>query len=125
MKKIWIFIAISGALAVIMGAMSAHLLKDSLTPEEITRIQTAANYQIIHTLMIAILSVLHAQNPLKAILHSRYLFIIGMVLFSGSLYAYTFSHIHALVFITPIGGMLLILAWLSLIRLAFIKRRQA
>ncbi|RUM79294.1 MAG: DUF423 domain-containing protein, partial [Candidatus Thioglobus sp.] len=47
-----------------------------------------------------------------------WIFAIGIVLFSGSLYLYTFSKIHAMVFITPIGGMLFILGWLSLLRLA-------
>ncbi len=50
MKKIWIFIALSGALAVAIGAMSAHLLKDVLEAKDIARLQTAATYQnVSHT----------------------------------------------------------------------------
>ncbi|RUM85847.1 MAG: DUF423 domain-containing protein, partial [Candidatus Thioglobus sp.] len=49
---------------------------------------------------------------------STWIFVFGIVLFSGSLYLYTFTKIYTLVFITPIGGMLLILGWLSLARLA-------
>jgi uncharacterized membrane protein YgdD (TMEM256/DUF423 family) len=122
--KIWIFIAISGALAVIMGAMSAHMLQDVLIEKDIARIQTAATYQMYHTLVLMILSVYHQYNPLKIISQSCALFAIGIILFSGSLYLYSFSHIHNLVFITPIGGLLLILAWLSLIRLAVIGIRS-
>ena len=118
MKKIWIFIAISGALAVSMGAMSAHMLKDMLVPLDIARIQTAATYQMYHTLIIAVLAVYQQHNPLKAINQSQWLFGLGIVFFSGSLYLYTFSKIHPLVFITPIGGLLFILGWLSLVRLA-------
>ncbi|RUM82130.1 MAG: DUF423 domain-containing protein [Candidatus Thioglobus sp.] len=118
MKKIWIFIALSGALSVIMGAMSAHMLKDVLEAKDISRIQTAATYQMYHTLLIAILAVYYQYKPLKAIQQSTWIFVFGIVLFSGSLYLYTFTKIHTLVFITPIGGMLLILGWLSLVRLA-------
>lgn len=118
MKKIWIFIAFSGALSVIMGAMSAHMLKDVLEAKDIARIQTAATYQMYHTLLIAMLAVYYRYNQHKAVQQSVWVFVSGIVLFSGSLYLYTFTKTHALVFITPIGGMLLILGWLSLARLA-------
>ena len=118
MKEIWIFIAVSGALAVIMGAMSAHMLKDVLAVNDIARIQTAATYQMYHTLLLAVLAVYYQYNPLKAIKQSGWIFALGIVLFSGSLYLYTFSKIQVMVFITPIGGLLFILGWLSLLRLA-------
>ena len=117
MKKIWIFIAFSGALAVIMGAMSAHMLKDILEVKDIDRIQTAATYQIYHTLLIAMLAVYYRYNQHKAIQQSVWVFVSGIVLFSGSLYLYTLTKIQTLVFVTPIGGILLILGWLSLVRL--------
>jgi len=117
MKKFWIFIAISGALSVVMGAMSAHMFKDILEVKDITRIQTAATYQMYHTLLIAILAVYYQYNSLRAVRQSAWVFSIGIVLFSGSLYLYTLTKIHTLVFVTPVGGMLLILGWLSLVRL--------
>ena len=94
------------------------MLKDVLEAKDISRIQTAATYQMYHTLLIAILAVYYQYKPLKAIQQSAWVFVFGIVLFSGSLYLYTFTKIHTLVFITPIGGMLLILGWLSLVRLA-------
>ncbi len=118
MKKIWIFIALSGALAVIMGAMSAHMLKDMLEAKDIARIQTAATYQMYHTLLLAALAIFYYYKPYKAIQQSAWVFVSGIVLFSGSLYLYTFTKIHTLVFITPVGGMLLIVGWLSLARLS-------
>ena len=117
MKKVWIFIALSGALAVVMGALSAHLLKAILAAADISRIQTAATYQIYHTLVLLVLVIYYQSKPLSQLKHSIWFFILGIVLFSGSLYAYSFSHIHSLVYLTPIGGMLLIVAWLSLLRL--------
>jgi uncharacterized membrane protein YgdD (TMEM256/DUF423 family) len=122
MKKIWIFIALSGALAVVIGAMSAHMLKDILSVKDIARLQTAATYQMYHTLIMAILAVYYQFRSLKAIKNSCWIFAIGIVLFSGSLYLYTFSKIHVLVYITPIGGLLLIVGWLSLIRLAYFSK---
>jgi len=122
MKKIWIFIALSGALAVVIGAMSAHMLKDILSVKDIARLQTAATYQMYHTLIIAILAVYYQFRSLRAIKNSCWIFAIGIVLFSGSLSLYTFSKIHVLVFITPIGGLLLIVGWLSLIRLAYFSK---
>lgn len=122
MKKIWIFIALSGALAVVIGAMSAHMLKDILSVKDIARLQTAATYQMYHTLIMAILAVYYQFRSLRAIKNSCWIFAIGIVLFSGSLYLYTFSKIHVLVFITPIGGLLLIVGWLSLIRLVYFSK---
>ena len=122
MKKIWIFISISGAIAVVMGALSAHLLKGILAADDISRIQTAATYQIYHTLALLVLVVYYQFNPLKHLSSSIWLFVLGIVLFSGSLYAYSFSHIHGLVYLTPVGGVLLIVAWLSLLRLINVIR---
>ena len=117
MKKIWVFVAISGALTIIMGALSAHLFKGLLTNADVIRIQTAATYQMYHTLVLLILAVYHSSSAISAIQQSCWLFAMGIVLFSGSLYVYTFSDIQLLVFVTPIGGLLLILGWLSLIKL--------
>ena len=122
MKKIWIFISISGAIAVVMGALSAQLLKGILAADDISRIQTAATYQIYHTLALLVLVVYYQFNPLKHLSSSIWLFVLGIVLFSGSLYAYSFSHIHSLVYLTPVGGVLLIVAWLSLLRLINVIR---
>ena len=91
MQKIWIFIALSGALAVVMGAMVAHMLKDILEVKDIARIQTAATYQMYHTLMIAILGGLYQFKPLKMIQQSVWIFVLGIILFSGSLYLYSFK----------------------------------
>ncbi len=120
MKFFWIFIALSGALAVIIGAMSAHVLRGIMQVEDITRIQTAVTYQMYHTLMIAVLAVCSQRISFKSIDQSIWLFIAGIVLFSGSLYLYTLTKLYGFVFVTPVGGVLLILGWLSVARLAFI-----
>jgi len=73
-------------------------------------------YQFIHTLAILILAIKIKNRISNVINWSVYLFIAGVILFSGSLIIYTFTKIGFLVFITPVGGMLLILGWLNLIR---------
>ncbi len=121
MNFFWIFIALSGAIAVVMDAMSVHIFKYVLPIEDIMRIQTAITYQMYHTLMISILAI-QSQRILfksKSINQSIWLFIAGIVLFSGGLYLYTFTKLYGLVFITPIGGMLLVFGWLSVARFAF------
>jgi uncharacterized membrane protein YgdD (TMEM256/DUF423 family) len=99
------------------------MLKDILEVKDIARIQTAATYQMYHTLMIAILAGLYQFKPLKIIQQSAWIFVLGIILFSGSLYLYSFTHYHPLVFLTPIGGILLIVGWLNLIRMGFVNLR--
>ncbi len=121
MKKIWIFIALSGALAVVAGAMSAHLLADILNTKELARIQTAATYQMYHTIVMVALCAYYQFKPSPIIKLSCILFTLAIVLFSGSLYLYTATYYHPLVFLTPMGGLLFIVGWLNLTRLAIDK----
>jgi len=115
-RFIWIFTALSGASSVIFGAVLAHVLKGSLDLNDIERIETAVFYQFTHTLVILTLAIKLKNKISNEINWSIYLFIAGVILFSGSLIIYTFTKIGFLVFITPIGGMLLILGWLNLVR---------
>ena len=115
-RFIWIFTALSGASSVIFGAVLAHVLKSSIDLSDLERIETAVFYQIIHTLAILILAIKLKNRISNAINWSIYLFIAGVILFSGSLIIYAFTKVGFLVFITPVGGMLLILGWLNLAR---------
>jgi uncharacterized membrane protein YgdD (TMEM256/DUF423 family) len=121
MKKIWIFVGLSGALGVVVGAMSAHLLADILSVKELARVQTAATYQLYHTITLVALCAFYLFKPSSILKLSCILFVWGIVLFSGSLYLYTASYYQPLVFLTPIGGLLFIIGWLNLVRLAFNK----
>ena len=110
MRAAWAGVGISGFVAVLMGAAAAHWLADTLGPDDLARIEKAAHYQMLHTL--AMLALLAAQLPrMRAAIG---LFFAGIVLFSGSLYAYSFTHQHALVFITPLGGLSFMAGWLTL-----------
>lgn len=115
--------AILGALAVVLGAIAAHALEKVLETQLVESFKTGVYYQMIHVfflLIIAILGQLHllTHKQLKRIF---ILAIVGILFFSGSIYGLTLCNIYeytaakkVLGPITPIGGLLLILAWLFL-----------
>ncbi|AKH67819.1 uncharacterized small membrane protein [Spongiibacter sp. IMCC21906] len=117
MASISLFLtAIFGFLAVALGAFGAHGLKAKLSPEMMTVYQTAVQYHFFHTLALLGVAVLlqqqGVQHPtLKACV---WLFALGIVVFSGSLYALALTNIRILGAITPIGGVLFMAAWVCL-----------
>lgn len=116
--------AISGLLSVSLGAFGAHALKKVVSPDMLAAFQTGVQYQFIHTLVllaIAILLLTSATNSavVKKLKLSANLIIIGILLFSGSLYTMTFMSVTGgfptwLGPITPIGGLTFIMAWIFL-----------
>ena len=114
MKNKWLFIAaLSGFLCVAIGAFAAHGLSQVLEPKELAWIETGLKYQIFHTLAVLMiaLSLWHeakfAQLAMRA-------WSLGILLFSGSLYALAFDAGKFLVWITPVGGTLFLIGWLCL-----------
>jgi uncharacterized membrane protein YgdD (TMEM256/DUF423 family) len=107
--------AVNGFLAVALGAFGAHVLKDKLTANYMAVYDTGARYHLTHAvalLAVALLtSVLGDSKVLRA---SGWLFTVGMVLFSGSLYALAITGITMLGAITPIGGLCLLAGWACL-----------
>jgi uncharacterized membrane protein YgdD (TMEM256/DUF423 family) len=107
-------------LGVVLGAFAAHVLEKQLTSDELSSFQTGVRYQIYHALALLILPVL----PLnKTSLPARF-FVGGTVLFSGSIYLLTLDRLMGvdlsfLGWVTPIGGLALITAWLLLIKIAY------
>jgi uncharacterized membrane protein YgdD (TMEM256/DUF423 family) len=111
-KKVWIIIsAISGFMAVAIGAFGAHGLKEKLSPEMLDVFKTGVLYQFIHTMVLLILSL---TNYLKTKIASIF-FLLGIILFSFSLYIYSTSGIQFFVLITPIGGVCFLIGWLWVI----------
>ncbi len=109
--------AIFGFLAVALGAFAAHALRKRLSAEQITVFQTGVQYQMYHALGLLVVGSLR----LTGMSFSGYIdfagwaFIIGVILFSGSLYALTLSAIRRLGAITPLGGVAFLLGWASLV----------
>ena len=104
--------AISGFLAVALGAFGAHGLKDRLPADLLAVWQTAVQYQFRHTLALLGVGILLAQgfSP-RALTVSGWLFTAGIALFSGSLYLLCLTGQRWLGAITPIGGVLWLVAW--------------
>ena len=117
MYKLFIqFAALSGAIAVGLGAFGAHALKDRLTSSGyLDTYQTAVSYQFYHTVALLIIGVLAMRSPSNWINYSGYAMMVGMVLFSGSLYILCFSGIRWLGAITPVGGLAFISGWILLL----------
>ena len=101
--------AISGAIAVTLGAFGAHAMKNRVTPEEMEIWKTASQYHFVHTL-----AMLANQSRNKPMMLSNKLFLAGMFVFSGSLYALVITGQKKLGAITPIGGVLLIGGWIAM-----------
>ena len=106
--------AISGLLAVAVGAFAAHALEARLDPDRQATFQTAADYQLIHALaLIAAAWVGTVGRPVQAAAAAR-AFLLGTILFCGSLYALALTGIGWLGAITPFGGVLFLAGWFML-----------
>ncbi len=118
------FVGIFGATGVAAGAYGAHALSQQLSPYLLNVFQTAVLYQLIHALaLLGIVALLNQSVRSKALLISAVLMVIGTILFSGSLYLLTLSS-WRVGLITPLGGFLLISAWITLL-IAGLKRKKA
>ena len=111
--------AIFGLLAVVLGAFGAHGLKPLLDADKMHVYETGITFQFYHSLALLVLGILYKSFPNKMMRAAAGFFISGVVLFSGSLYVMAFlsiagTSIGAAGFITPIGGVMLILGWLMM-----------
>jgi len=103
-------------LAVALGAFGAHALKARLTPEMASAWQTAVLYHALHGLALFGLGLLMLHWPERTDLPIvGWLFVAGIVLFSGSLYLMALTDARALGAVTPIGGVALLLGWAVLV----------
>ncbi|SEE26470.1 Uncharacterized membrane protein YgdD, TMEM256/DUF423 family [Tenacibaculum sp. MAR_2010_89] len=104
--------SVLGAVAVVLGAFGAHALKNKLSPEALNSFETAVKYQMYHALFLLFINV---SNQITTSFKHKIslLVIIGIILFSGSIYAIQLLSVPAkyIWFITPLGGLLLILGW--------------
>lgn len=119
--------AFIGMLAIILGAFGAHLLKKYLSVDQLNTFEVGIRYQMYHALFLLFLSTQKdiAEKTLKTI----YNFVVaGVILFSGSIYVlatkdYTLFESKIIVFATPVGGFLLIIAW-TLLFFTILKRKS-
>jgi uncharacterized membrane protein YgdD (TMEM256/DUF423 family) len=120
--------AILGGLSVVLGAFGAHALKKYVSAEAVGTFETGVRYQFYHCFALFFVGILYEAFPAKWLNWSGYCFIIGVLLFSGSLYLLTALHsteqvgLRKIGIITPVGGLFFIAGWLFLI-VSLIKSR--
>jgi len=126
-KKIISTGAIFGMIAIILGAFGAHALKKVLSIEELSTFETGVKYQMYHALFLVLIGTLNELSlNAKKIIYNLVVF--GVIFFSGSIYllatnSLTSFDFKVIGFITPVGGLLLILAWSALL-INFIKKKS-
>ena len=112
--------AILAALSVALGAFGAHALKQVLSEKSLATFETGVRYQFYHAFALLAAGILYKEFPNKYVQFSGRLFILGIILFSGSLYGLAALELTAQVglrwigAITPLGGLCFILGWLLL-----------
>lgn len=113
------FFLVSGAffgfLSVVLGAFGAHGLEKLLTEKHLETFNTAVEYQFLHSILLLFVGLL-ATLQLKTftIKLAGYFFLIGIILFSGSLYLYIATQTKAFAMITPVGGVFFLFGWLAM-----------
>jgi uncharacterized membrane protein YgdD (TMEM256/DUF423 family) len=106
--------AVLGAIGVAAGAFGAHALRTRVAPEMLAVFETGVRYHLVHGLALLAAGWAAARWPGPAVSAAGWLFVAGILLFSGSLYALALSGVRALGLITPIGGAAFILGWIAL-----------
>lgn len=106
--------ALAGFSGVALGAFAAHGLKGRLSVEYLAVFQTGVQYQLVHALALFGVALLAERLPGRLVTAAGSLFVVGILLFSGSLYLLTLSGLGKLGMITPLGGVCFLAGWLCL-----------
>lgn len=106
--------SVSGALAILFGAFGAHALKSRINPSYLDVFETAVRYQVYHALALIGVGLIATRIDASLLKITGTLFILGTLMFSGSLYALVLSGVSHFGMITPIGGICLFGGWVSL-----------
>ena len=120
-KVFIVFTALSGCFSVLFGAWLAHAGQLIIEVDKV-RLITAHHYQVIHTLALLVVIVGYRIKPSRSLFISASFFILGIFLFSGSLYLKTYTGILSLGTFAPFGGIALAFGWLSL---AFLGKEKS
>ena len=122
--------AFMGALTVIFGAFAAHAIKSRVNTETLSIFETGVRYQMYHVFAIFLVGIIYKEFPFKYMIWAGNLFLAGIILFSGSLYALVFfkangnENMNWLGAVTPFGGTCFIVGW-SLILLSLYQTKKS
>jgi uncharacterized membrane protein YgdD (TMEM256/DUF423 family) len=106
--------AVSGFVAVALGAFAAHGLKAKLSPDLLNTFEIGVRYQMFHALALLACGWAATRWPGGSLNAAGWLFVAGTVLFSGSLYILALTGTRWLGAVAPVGGMAFLLGWLCL-----------
>lgn len=106
--------AVYGFLGVVLGAFGAHALRERVAPELLAIYRTGVEYQFYHALALFALGVYATLRPAPLLNIAGWCFALGVLFFSGSLYALALTGVRVLGAITPIGGLLFLAGWVVL-----------
>lgn len=112
---IWVALgAIMGGLGVAGGAFGAHALKARITPENLAIFEVGARYQMYHALALIAVGLVAVKLGGALLTVAGVAFFVGILLFSGSLYALALTDVRWLGMITPVGGLCFLAGWTCL-----------
>ena len=114
MKGYIIIASLFAALAILFGAFGSHALKERLSAQSLEVYDIATRYLMFHALGIFLIALLGFQLPKESLEIPVTMMIVGISIFSGSLYLIAMLDLKKLGMVTPIGGLLLIVSWLLL-----------
>ena len=106
--------AIAGFVAVALGAFGAHALRAQLSADQLAVFETGVRYQLVHALALVLVGVLAGRTSARLTTAAGWCFILGIVLFSGSLYVLTLTGTTAVGVVTPFGGLCFLAGWACL-----------
>ncbi|CUI16471.1 conserved putative membrane protein [Candidatus Protochlamydia naegleriophila] len=111
----FVFGALLGMLSIGAGAFGAHLLRSKLSPDYLNVFEVAVRYQIYHALALIIVALCLGPFASSWFAAAGWSFILGTVLFSGSLYILVLTEVRSWGIITPVGGLFLLIGWACLV----------
>ena len=106
--------AVLGVIGVSAGAFGAHALRSRIGPEMLAVFETGVRYHLVHALALLAVGWAATRWPSPAVPAAGWLFVAGVLLFSGSLYALVLTGVRALGLVTPIEGSAFIAGWIAL-----------
>lgn len=117
-KKIAVLASVLGAVSILIGAFGAHALQKMVSADAVASFETAVRYQMYHVFALLVVALVPSINDKAKKLTAR-LFGLGILLFSGSIYLltlkeYVFFDVKKIAFVTPIGGLVFVIAWVYL-----------
>ncbi len=120
-----VFAALNGFLSVAFGAFAAHGLENRVSENFLDVFNTAAEYQMTHSLVLLLVSILMLQVSSRTLAVSAWAFSLGLIVFSGSLYLLVLLDVPALGVLTPVGGVAFLTGWACLIIFAVMRKDHA